>query len=308
MMGLSKKSKNYLQKGEGIAKSTVGLIMRYILLASVGFVYLYPIIYMLLGSLLSPGDRSDPTVKWIPTEWYFENYAVAFETLDFGKSFMRSVIVSLGPSILQTVATAIIGFGFARFEFPLKNLWFVLMISTFIIPVDVTLVPRYVLYYQYGMTDTYLPAYLPALFGQGIKSALFILVFFQFFKSYPLSFDEAAELDGAGKIGVFCRIAVPMAVPAIVLSMLFSFIWYWNETAQFTLYLGNKLSTLPMQLQQFTARHEAIFGSATDGGNALSNSTTLAGTTLSILPVIILFLIFQKQFIESVERSGITGE
>lgn len=308
MMNLSKKSKIYLQKGGGIAKSAVGLITRYILLASVGFVYLYPIFYMLLGSLLSPADRADPTVKWIPTSWYFANYAEAFKTLDFAKSFMRSVIVSLGPAILQTAATAVIGFGFARFNFPLKNLWFVLMIATFIIPVDVTLVPRYVLYYQYGMTGTYLPAYLPALLGQGIKSALFILVFFQFFKSYPISFDEAAELDGAGKIGVFCRIAVPMAIPAIVLSMLFSFIWYWNETAQFSLYLGNELSTLPMQLQQFTARYEAIFGSVSEGGGGLTNSTTLAGTTLSILPVIVLFLVFQKQFIESVERSGITGE
>lgn len=308
MMDLSKKSKTYLQKGEGIAKNILGLTARYILLASVGFVYLYPIIYMLLGSLLSPIDRADPTVKWIPTEWYFQNYGTAFETLDFSKSFMRSVIVSLGPSILQTVATAVIGFGFARFQFPLKNLWFVLMIATFIIPIDVTLVPSYVLYYQYGITDTFLPAYLPALFGQGIKSALFILVFFQFFKSYPISFDEAAELDGAGKIGVFLRIAVPMAIPAIVLSMLFSFIWYWNETSRFTLYFGNKLPTLPMQLQQFTARYEALFGAVSQGGSALTSSTTLAGTTLSILPVIILFLVFQKQFIESVERSGITGE
>ncbi len=307
-MKLSKKSNAILQKGEGIAKHMILLIFRYILLASVGFVYLYPIIHMLLGSLLSPGDQADPTVKWLPTTLYFKNYIDAFQTLDFGRSFLRSMIVSLGPAILQTAATAIIGFGFARFRFPLKNLWFVLMIMTFIIPIDVTLVPRYVLYYQYGITETYLPAYLPAIFGQGIKSALFILVFYQFFRSYPISFDEAAELDGAGKIGVFLRIAVPMAVPAIVLSLLFSFIWYWNETAQFSLYLGNKLSTLPMQLQQFTARYEAVFGSISDGGSALSNSITLAGTTLSILPVIILFLVFQRQFIESVERSGITGE
>lgn len=306
-MLLKDKSKIYLQKGNLIAKKGVGLIMRYILLASVGFVYLYPIIYMLLGSLLSPADQSDPTVKWIPTSFYFENYISAFETLDFAHSFLRSLIVSLGPALLQTAAAAIIGFGFARFKFPLKNLWFILLILTFIIPVDVTLIPRYVLYYQYGITDTYLPAYLPAIFGQGIKSALFILVFFQFFKSYPISFDEAAELDGAGKIKVFLRIAVPMAGPAIVISILFSFIWYWNETAQFNVYFGSKLPTLPMMLAQFTARYEAIYGVAADG-NGLSNSITLAGTTLSILPVIILFIAFQRYFIESVERSGITGE
>ena len=308
MIKLSNKSANYMQKGEGVAKNAVSLIFRYILLASVGFVYLYPIIYLLLGSLLSPGDQADPTVKWLPTQLYFKNYATAYETLDFAHSFGRTVIVALGPALLQTAATAIVGFGFARFNFPLKGLWLVLVIFTFIIPVDVTLVPRYVLYYQYSMTDTFLPAYLPAIFGQGIKSALFILIFQTFFKSYPISFDEAAELDGAGKIGVFWRIAVPMAVPGIVISILFTFIWYWNETASFTMNFGNKLSTLPMQLQQFTARFEALYGKAAETGNSLSNSITLAGTTLSILPVIILFLIFQKQFIESVERSGITGE
>lgn len=307
-MIFSKNPKLNIQKGRNTAKSSVALIARYLILVSVGFVYLYPIIYMLLGSLLSPGDQADPTVKWLPTQWYFKNYTEAMETLDFVHSFLRSLIVAVGPALLQTAATAIIGFGFARFEFPLKNLWFVLVIATFIIPVDVTLVPRYVLYYQYGMVDTYLPAYLPAIFGQGIKSALFILVFYQFFRSYPISFDEAAELDGAGKLKVFIKIAVPMAGPAIVLSLLFSFIWYWNETSQFSLYFGSKLPTLPMQLEQFTARYEAIYGTATETGSTLSNATTLAGTTLSILPVIILFLVFQKQFIESIERSGITGE
>ena len=171
-----------VQKGRIAAKSTLSLIIKYIILLSVGFVYLYPIIYMLLGSLMSPGDQADPTVKWLPTVWYFKNYAEAVKTLDFSHSFLRSLIVAVGPSVLQTAATAIVGFGFARFDFPLKKLWIVLVVATFIIPIDVTLVPRYVLYYQYGMTDTYLPAYLPAVFGQGIKSALFILVFYQFFR------------------------------------------------------------------------------------------------------------------------------
>ncbi len=302
------KSKLSLQKGKNLAGKAVSLTARYFILVSVGFVYLYPIIYMLLNSFMSSADLSDPTVTWLPTSLTFQNYADAFATLDFKNSFLRSIIVSLGPAILQTATTAIVGFGFARFEFPLKNLLFACVIMTFIIPSDVTLVPRYVLYYQYGMVDTYLPAYLPTILGQGIKSALFILVFSQFFKSYPVSFDEAAELDGAGKIGVFLRIAIPMGVPAIVLSLLFSFIWYWNETSQFTLYFGTKLPTLPMMLNQFTERYASVFGSGQANEATATNALTLAGTVLSILPVIILFLVFQKQFIESVERSGITGE
>lgn len=299
---------NSLQKNKQTGKKAMTLLVKYIILISVGFVYLYPIIHMLLGSLLSPGDQSDPTVKWLPTQLYFKNYAEAYEILDFKHSFWRSIIVSLGPALLQTAITAIIGFGFARFKFPLKKLWIVLVVLTFLIPVDVTMVPRYVLYYSYGMIDTYLPAYLPTVFGQGIKSALFILVFYQFFQSYPISFDEAAELDGAGKIGVFLKIAVPMAVPAIVMTILFSFIWYWNETAQFGLYFGNKLPTLPMVLGQFATRYEALNGTVNEGGKILSDVITLAGTTISIAPVIVLYLVFQRQFVESVERSGITGE
>lgn len=289
------------------AKNAVGAAAKYLILASVGYIYLQPIITMLLGSVMSPEDLANPTVKWWPTELCFTNYKEAYETLDFLKSFANSLLTSVFPMLFQTITAAFVGFGFARFEFPLKKMWMAILVATFIIPSQVTLVPRYVLYYQYGIINTVLPAYLPSLFGQGIKSALFILVFYQFFRTYPISFDEAAELDGAGKITVFTKIAIPMGIPAIVVSLLFSFIWYWNETSQSNLYFGAKITTLPMRLQQFTAIFESLYGAA-EGSSGLNNAIIFAGTTLSILPVIILYLVFQRQFVESIEKSGITGE
>lgn len=282
----------------------------YIVLAGVGFVYLYPIIYMLLHSFLSPADLIDSTVKWIPTKLYFGNYIAAFQTLNFEKSFLNSILTSLIPAILQMVSAAVVGFGLARFNFPLKKMWIFLVITTFIIPSQVTLVPRYVLFYQYKIINTILPAYLPAILGQGIRSALFILVFYQFFSSYPIALDEAAELDGAGKLKIFYKIAIPMAIPAMVLTFLFSFIWYWNETTQFNVFFGSVITTLPMQLQKFTALFQALYGATSTGTDSgtVSDSITLAGTALSILPVIIMYLCFQKQFIESIERTGIAGE
>ena len=98
-----------------------------------------------------------------------------------------------------------------------------------------------------------------------------------------------------------------MGIPAIVVSLLFSFIWYWNETSQSNLYFGAKITTLPMRLQQFTAIFESLYGAA-EGSSGLNNAIIFAGTTLSILPVIILYLVFQRQFVESIEKSGITGE
>jgi multiple sugar transport system permease protein len=186
----------------------------------------------------------------------------------------------------------------------------VLIVATFIIPAQITSIPRYVLFDNYGMLDTVFPFYLTAMFGQGIRSAIFILVFYQFFSSYPVSFDEAAELDGAGKCKTFLRISLPMASMAIVLSLLLSFVWYWNETTESNMLFGSSMKTLPLQLANFTARYEAIYGAADQAStaNRLNESVTLAGTLLSIIPLLVLYICLQRRFIESIERTGITGE
>ena len=149
--------------------------------------------------------------------------------------------------------------------------------------------------------------FIPAALGQGLKSAIFILVFYQYFSTYPKSFDEAASLDGAGKFKIFVRIALPIASSAILLSLLFSFVWYWNETYQSNLLFGGKLTTLPLKLQSFTAIYQTTYGDGTAATNP-NMSIILAGTLLSVLPMIILYLVAQKQFITSIEQSGITGE
>ena len=172
------------------------------------------------------------------------------------------------------------------------------------------LVPRYALFYDYGIINTVFPSYLPALLGQGLKSAIFILVFFMFFKSYPLTYDEAAEIDGASSLRIYASIAMPMSRSAIVLSMLFSGVWYWNETTQASMYFADAIPTLPVQLSNFTARYEAIFGKddAVNTVSRLNQATSLAGTLLSILPILILYICLQKQFVESIDRTGIAGE
>ena len=187
----------------------------------------------------------------------------------------------------------------------------ILILATFVLPVETLLIPRYVMFNSYKMLGSPFPTWLSALTGQGLKSAVFILVFQQVFNSYPISLDEAAELDGAGKYKVFYRIALPIAKPAIVLSMLFSFVWYWNETRQSGLYFGEVIKTLPMKLGSFAASYASLYesaGAATDAAMSINEAVTLAGTMLSCLPILIMFIILQKQFVESIEKSGITGE
>lgn len=292
-------------KSDGLTKK----LSVYVLLLGIGFVYLYPLIYMIVSSLMSSSDLVNPTVKWVPTTFYIGNFKIAIKVLEVSKAIFTSVYMAAIPAILQTVSCAIVGYGFARFEFPLKKLWMVLLIAAFIIPVQVTLVPKYMLFDAYKMINTPLPSFLPAILGQGIKGSIFVLIFYQFFKSYPVVLDEAAEIDGAGKFTTFLKIALPMSIPAIVVAFLFSFVWYWNETYLAGIFFGKIIQTLPMRLQSFVDSYNRLYpGSDGSTVNRLNESIRMAGTLITITPLLILYLILQKQFVESVDKTGITGE
>ena len=269
--------------------------------------YLYPMIYMIICSVMSQSDLVDPSITWVPTGISFENYLTAFETLDFWGSIGNSFLMVIPTAVFQTISTAAIGYGLARFDFPLKKMWIILVVATFLLPVNITLIPRYVLYNQYGILNTVFPQYLPALLGQGIKSTVFILMYYMVFSSYPKAFDEAASIDGANRFKIFYKIALPMGKSTSILTILFSVIWYWNETEQSELLFGSTITTLPIQLENFAERYTALYGN-NDTFQRLNESVSLAGTFLSIIPMLILYVIFQRQFVESIERSGITGE
>ena len=287
-------------------KFLLGLV-RYAVLMGIGFIFLYPILYMAVNSFKSVEDLVDPAVEWLPTGFCFDNFLKAYKTLDFGNSFVNSVITSAIPAVFQTMACAVVGYGLARFPVPGKKLIVGLIVASFVVPAQITLIPRYLMFSNYNMLNTILPQILPALFGQGLKSSIFILVFQNFFRSYPLALDEAAYLDGAGILTVFFKVALPLARPAIVVTMLFSFVWYWNETTQAALLFGTVIKTLPMKLGSFASSYTNLYGT-TGSHSTVNEAISLAGTFLSILPLLVLYIILQKQFVESIEKVGITGE
>lgn len=301
--------KKKLLFGSGKSSGLTKKLIMYGLLLGIGFVYIYPLIYMVVSSMMDSTDLVNPTVRWVPSTFYIGNYKVAFKVLEAGKSMGTSVLMAGIPAIFQTTSCAIIGYGFARFEFPLKKMWMVLLIAAFLIPVQVTMVPKYMLFDAYKMINTPLPSILPALLGQGIKGSIFVLIFFQFFRSYPIVLDEAAEIDGAGKFTTFFKIALPMSIPAIVIAFLFSFVWYWNETYLAGLFFGKSIQTLPMKLQSFVDSYNRLFPTS-DGStlNRLNESIRMAGTLITITPLLVMYLLLEKQFVESVDKSGITGE
>lgn len=279
----------------------------YLLLIAIGFVYLYPMLFMLVNSFMSLDDLVNSMIKWIPSTLYVENYSKALNVLDYEKTLLQTIGVAGLPALLQTISAGVIGYGFARFEFPFKKILFVLMLVTFVIPPQITMMPTYLLFKQYGLLGSLETFIYPAILGQGLKSALFILIFYQFFRSIPEVLEEAAEIDGAGSLKIFYRVAVPMALPAIIIVFLFSFVWYWNETYLAGLYFGNELTILPLELQKFTDSYNKVYPPGTPGSQ-LNEAIKLAGTLLTIAPLLILYFVLQRWFVEGVDRAGITGE
>lgn len=281
----------------------------YYLLISVGFIYLYPILYITSQSFKSLSDLLDPTVIWIPRKLYTLNYVRAFYSLKYPKTLLITIINSFFPAILQMISCAFVGYGFTRFKFPGKNIIFGLVLFTFIIPTQVIMIPLFITFYKLKLLGTPFPNIIQALFAGGLKSSLFILIYRQFFLTIPISLEESAKIDGAGALRIFVKIVLPISIPAMVVVFLFSLVWHWNETYMTSLYLGEKLTTLPLKLQTLNDEYSRLYlSSAVRQRIDINESIRLAATMLVILPLLILYLIAQKWFVEGIEKTGITGE
>ena len=283
----------------------------YLVLTGIGFIFLYPLLQMIATSFMPLIDLINPTVIWIPREPTWQNYARAFEALNVWSALRDSLVVSLVPTFAVLISSALIGYGFAMFRFPFKRLLFTVLLLGFLIPTILTAIPTYVIYRELGLLDSLGAFAYPALTGFGLRQTIFILIFYQFFRSIPKPLIEAAEVDGAGEFRIFLRIAVPMTLPAFLISGLYAFVWYWNETNMALLYFPERYSTLPMAVIGFRTLYESLFPSGTvglEGASEMFNQgVQFAGTLLSVLPLLIVYFIAQKWFIEGVDRSGIAG-
>ena len=284
-------------------------IVLYLLLIALGFVYLYPLLFMFVTSLKSPTDLLNPMVQWIPTEVYTGNYVKAWRVLSYPNTLVNSILVSVIPSLIQAAVCSVIGYGLARYRFKGKGLIFALIMATFIIPAQNTAIPQMLTFKSLGLLGNVFAIILPALFGQGYRSAIFILIFYQTFMSLPKVLEEAARLDGASDLKVFLLVGLPAAVPAFIVSIIFSTVWYWNESYLTLMFLEGGVQTLPMQLAKFTQAYENLYPSGmVNIFERLNEAVKLAGTFLNILPLLVMYFVLQKWFVESVEMTGITGE
>jgi len=304
-----------LMIGNAQRKGIIGTGIIYLLLISIGFVYLYPILYMFATSLMSLGDLLDNSVRWIPSAIYTKNYSDALMVMNYWNSLLKNLVVSLTPTVLQVIVCSLTAYGFARFRFKGKRALLFIMILTFVIPPQILMIPNYLLYTDMGLVGSLNALILPALLGQGLQSAVMILIFYQFYAPIPNSLVEAAQIDGANHLQIYWSIGIRSAIPAIIVVFTFSFVFYWNETYLTSMYLGNNAggfstewTTLLLELGRFQQSYESIYPVAENSGNRLNEAIRFAGTILAIAPLLFSAGILQRYLVESIDSAGITGE
>lgn len=306
-----------------MAVSVLYSLVRYAMLIGMSFILLYPIIYMLSMSFRAPSDINDPSVIWIPKNFVLSNFGEVLKVMNYWQGIKNTGFAAVGSALIQMIICAFAGYGFARFEFREKKILFAVAIATLVIPPQILSIPLYAQFKEFdilgvfGLLDkiagvdvrpnllnTLWVYYLPSLFGQGIRSGLYILVFRQFFVGMPKELEEAALIDGCGFFKTYLKIMLPNARGAMITVFLFSLVWHWNDYFYASMFVSD-LTMLSTTLSVLRNSLQQIGVSAFDPFMATTYVQT--GCLLTILPLLIVYTFLQKYFTEGIERSGIVG-
>lgn len=294
----------------------IGKFVIYFLLICIGYIYLEPIFEMISKSIMSTKDIIDPSIEWIALNPTLGNFSVAARVLKMPKSLINSILFSAGIAALQTMVAATTGYALSRYKFRGRGFWFTMILLAFIVPVTVLMIPRLMIFMTIQdttgmqMIGTAIPQVAMALLGQGVNGTILILIFWNFFNLIPYSLDEAAMIDGASAFQVFFHIAMRLSLSTVLIVFLFAFVWNWNETYQTATYLGGTLDLLPLKLSTFDSMFSsnASSGMGSEGMYKINEAYKMAATLISIAPLLALYACVQKQFIQGIENTGITGE
>lgn len=290
-----------------------GKAVIYAVLVVISFVYLEPVFRIISKTFMSAPDVIDPAVQWLPRTFSTDNLKVASRVLNLETSLVNSLWFSSLLAACQTLVSALTGYALSRFEFRFKRFWFIMILMVFIVPLPVLMVPRLMMFITFQnltkikMIGTALPQVAMALLGQGVYSTVLILIFYNFFNMIPGVLDEAAMIDGAGPLQVFYHVVVRLSRVTVLVVFLFSFVWNWNETYVTGTLVAGTIQLLPGKLALFDQQFESLVSSS---GSAfrINEAYKMAATFISILPLIGLYLLVQRQFIQGIENTGITGE
>ncbi len=261
-----------------------------------GFLMVYPILWLFASSLKASDEIWTNVTSLIPKDLAFENYIngwAGFGGVTFATFFTNSFFYAGIGTIAAVMSSAVVAYGFARIRFTGRSFWFTCMMLTLMLPVQVQIIPQYIVFSWLDWINTFFPLLLPRFFG----FPFFIFLIMQFIRGIPTELDEAAEIDGCNKVGIFFRIILPLIQPALITSAIFSFYWTWDDFLTPLIYLNNiKLFTVSVALRSFSDP-----SAATDWG------AVFAMSALSLVPVFIIFVLFQRYLVEGISTSGLKG-
>lgn len=265
----------------------------YILVAAVSVLFLFPWLWLISTSLKAPEQIIAVPPSLIPDPVMWINYYYGVTFVDFPRYMLNTIIIASSVMIARAFSCTLVAYALSHVDWPGKRILFALVLSTMMLPSQVTLIPLFIIYSRLGWVNTFLPLTLPALFGD----AFFIFLMRQFFVTIPKDLIDAARMDGASHFDIYLRVVMPLARPALATLVAFTFIWTYNDFMGPLIYLKDRdLWTLSLGMQGFTQRYGA-------GGTALG--AMMAAATLYTLPMILLFLAAQKTFIRGIVTTGL---
>jgi multiple sugar transport system permease protein len=271
-------------------------IIYYLGVTLLGFVMIYPILWLFASSLKAPDEIWTNASSLIPRDITIENYTngwAGFGGITFTTFFINSFIYATVATIGSVASSAVVAYAFAKIRFVGNRFWFTLMMLTLMLPVQVQLIPQYIVFSELGWINSFKPLLIPRFFGH----PFFIFLMIQFMRGIPTELDEAAEIDGCGKAGIFFRIILPLIQPALITAAIFSFYWTWEDFMTPLIYLNDpKLYTVSLALRTF-----ADPSGQTDWG------AIFAMMSVSLIPVFIIFVLFQKYLVEGISTTGLKG-
>ena len=318
----NKASEGYLLKK--VAGNYAYSLVRLIMMFGLCFLILQPILNKISVSFMSEEDLYNAMVINIPEHFTSGNYQLAAQFMGYGEAMKNTLLISLSIAILQVAVCTLVGYGFARFNFPFKKFWFACVILIIVVPPQTIATPLH-LHFRFfdvfgimkavtgetlNLRGSVLPYYLMSAGCMGLKNGLYIYLLRQFFRNQPIELEEAAYVDGCGTLKTFFKIMLPDAKPILTSCFLFAFVWQWTDGFYSKMFLGNT-KLLSIQLSRIAAQLNAYvqtqLNNAAGASIGYTNCIIATGTLMVIVPLLVLYLFAQKGFVESLSTTGIKG-
>lgn len=265
-----------------------------LLLLGFGFLFALPLFWMISTSLKVDAQIFVYPPIWIPNPIQWSNYLRAVNAIPFGLYARNTLTISILSMIGQVISSSLVGYGFARIRWPGRDLVFILVLSTMMLPYQATMIPLYIVFRKLGWVGTFAPLIVPSFFGYAFN----IFLFRQFFRTIPNELADAARMDGCNEFGIYRWIILPLSKPVIATVALFDFLYNWNDFQGPLIYLqDSERYTLSLGLQSFGGNF----------GRAMEPAMLMAAAAIVVLPAILVFFLAQRTFIQGISLTGIKG-